>query len=87
MKSYDSIICELGRIDRQILTLIHDIAVLAKEHEALDVVASRAEAALSICAGWVAQDSINAVMKVTADAVADAAYREAVAREEELADE
>ena len=87
MKSYDDIIRELGRIDRACITLIHDIALLAKDYEALDVVASRAETALSICAGWVAQDSINAAMQVTADAVADAAYKEAVAREEEIADE
>lgn len=87
MRSYDDIIRELGRIDRACIMLMHDIALLAKEHEALDVVASRAETALSICAGWVAQDSVNAVMKVTADAVADAAYKEAVAREEDIADE
>ena len=87
MKSYDDIIRELGRIDRTCITLIHDIALLAKEHESLDIIANRAETALSICAKWVAQDSINAVMQVTADAVADAAYKEAVAREEEFADE
>jgi len=60
---------------------------LKRENESLDIIANRAETALSICAEWVARDSINAVMQVTADAVADLAYKEAVAREEEFADE
>lgn len=81
MRDHKYVIKQLGTIDRMCIELMHEVAALARENESLDVLTSRAETALEVCAEWIAEDSKHALMQITADKIADAAYAEAMRRE------